>query len=523
MSGLEQAVIKNVEAGNEISTIVRSSFGPQGMNKMVINHLEKLFVTSDAATILREMDVEHPAAKLVVMAAQQQEQEIGDGSNLVVMFAGELMGQARDLIVQGQHPSDILMGYAMASKQMSQIIGDLTVYEEKDILDQANMAHNIRSVLAAKNYGLEDVLAPLVAEACLAAMPKNPGNFIVDSVRVCKILGGTVNSTCVVKGLVIPKEADGSVKHVEKCKVAVFQNSVDAESTETKGTVLLQSAQELLSYNAGEEKAVEKVIREMSEMGIGCVVSGGTFGDMAKHFLDKYQMLYVKVASKFELRRICKLVNARPLVKFEKPTFEDVGYCASMRVEEYGGQKVTVVRQADDNVRLATIIVRGSTQNILNDLENAIDDGINVVRGMTRDARFLAGAGASEIELARRLYKFGESCAGLEQYSIKAFAQALEVVPRTLAENAGLPATDIVAKLYAAHEQNDSHAGLDIESGEIRDMRKEPQVKDLLITKESALRLATNAAITVLRVDQIIMAKPAGGPKPQEKRGWDED
>ena len=491
---------------------------------MVINHLEKLFVTSDAATILREMEVVHPAAKMMVMAAQQQEREVGDGSNLVVVLIGELLSQAEALIKSGVHTSEVIAGYTIAYKKALELLPTLVVSPPTriDVHDRASLEIGILSAIASKQYGVEKTLTFLVAHAASLVMPRNPANFVVESVRVCKILGQSINESYVVKGVVIDRDAEGTIKHSVAGKVAVFSCPLDATSTDTKGTVLISSAQELLNYSASEESSMETHIKELADLGVTVCIVSGAISQIALHFLEKYRIMTLKVMSKFELRRIARCVGARLIPQLGGYKLEEMGSCASVDVEEVGSHKITVIKQNLEDTGIATIVIRGSTQNILNDIERAIDDGVNVVRALARDSRLLAGAGAVEIELARLIQKFGEHSAGLDQYAIRKFGEAFEIVPRTLAENAGLNPTDIIAKLYAAHEKGEIAVGVDIEENGVRDLTANG-VYDALLTKEQAILLAADTAITILRVDQIIMSKPAGGPKPPQQQGnWDD-
>lgn len=527
LTGLEQAVIRNIVACKGLSDITRTSLGPNGMNKMIINHLGKLFVTSDTATIMKEMEIEHPAAKMLVMASAMQEAEIGDGSNFVISIGGELLSQAEELIHMGLHPSEIVTGYIKAGRKALEILDELVIdtISPKEITKES-ITRACISAIASKQYGYESFIAPLVAEACMTVLPKNTYNFNVDNVRVVKVLGGNLQQSEVIRGMVIPHDTQGSIKRIKDAKVAVFSNSLQAAETETKGTVLIHSAAELMNYNLGEEKEIEKLIKGIADSGINVIVTGGTIDDMAAHFIEKFNMMAIKITSKFELRRICKATKAHPLVNLGPVHPEEAGFCSLVYVREVGSQKLTIFQQdSSDDTNVATILLRASTNNILNDVERAIDDGVNVVKVVGRDGRFLAGAGAVDIELARRLSAYGTRTSGLEQYSIQKFAEALEVVPRTLAENAGLTAMDILSQLYAAHEKGDIHVGVNIDDGGVKDMSVAPyNIIDLLATKKQALKLALDAVVTILRVDQIIQAKPAGGPKMQKGgQHWDEE
>lgn len=423
-----------------------------------------MILTSDAATILRELDVVHPAAKLLVMASQQQESEMGDATNLVIVLAGELLKKAEELLRMGLKTSDIVTGYERAQKIALDFLDELEIDKVEDIRTQDELSKAIRTVIASKQNGNEEFLSKLVAEAVLAVLPKNPANFNVDNVRVVKIMGGSLEQSRVVKGMVFPKEPNGSVKKAKKAKVGVFTCAIDTSQTETKGTVLLQNAKEMLDFTKGEESQLEAAIKELYDAGIRVVVAGSTVGELALHYLNRYGILVIKILSKFELRRICRVVGATPLARLGAPMPDEMGTIDVVETQEIGGDRVTVFRQEDEATRTATIVLRGATQNHLDDIERAVDDGVNVVKAITRDARLVPGAGATEIELVERIQAVGDKTQGLAQYSIKKYAEAFEVVPRTLAESAGLDATEVLSRLYAAHQKQDGwSAGVDIE------------------------------------------------------------
>lgn len=510
MAGMEDAVLRNIEACKALSKTVRTSIGPNGMNKLVINHLEKLFVTQDCATILKELEVEHPAAKLIVMASKMQEQEIGDGTSYVVVLAGELLEQAEALLRSGLHTADVIAGYDRASKHALAHIETLALPYNPDFQTKDSLAHSIKCVIASKQHGYEDFLAPLIAEACHIAMPANPAHFNVDNVRVCKVIGGSVDDTSVVKGMVLPKDAFGTVKHCVDAKVAVYGCAIDVSQTETKGTVLIESAEQLLNYNKSEEENMEKFIKSVADAGVKILVTGETIGELAMHFIERHGLMAVKIQSKWQLRRFCRTVNAASSVKLEAPKAEDLGHVDSADVQEIGSTKCLVFKNAEEDSKISTIVVRGSTGNLLDDIERAVDDGVCVIKAMTADGRFVPGAAAADVDIALHVQKFADTQPGMEQYAINAYANSFEVLPRILAENSGLDADDILAKLYAAHEKGEVNVGVDVNNGSVADM-SEAGFIDLLATRTSAMRLATEAAMTVLRVDQIIMAKKAGG------------
>eukprot|EP01135_Chromosphaera_perkinsii_P011413 Nk52_evm58s2391 gene=Nk52_evmTU58s2391 len=537
-SGLQEASIRNITACKELAQVTTTSFGPNGMNKMVINHLEKLFVTSDAATIVRELEIQHPAAKMVVLASQMQEQEMGDGSNFVIILGGELLAKAEALLIMGLHPSEIVAGYEKASlKALEWVDEKMACGQLTDPRNKALVCEGIRTAIAAKQYGFEDFLAPLVTEACMNALPaKNPKNFNVDNIRVAKILGSGVLQSSLVKGMVFGRDSEStSITRVTKAKVAIFTCGVDIARTETKGTVLLKTADELKNFSTGEEELLEKQVKEIAEGGARVVVTGGGIGDLCLHFLEKYKLMPVKILSKFDLRRLAKSVGATPLTRFGAPTAEEMGYCDLVEVTDIGGSRVTVFRQDDEmsasaGGAISTLVVRGSTLNMMDDIERSIDDGVNCFKAMTKDPRYVPGAGATEIELAKMLTSFADTCPGLDQYAIKKFAEAFEAIPRALCETSGLKATEVISKLYAEHQAGRSNVGVNIECDRSDPSSSttldacEAKIFDLLSVKAWGIKMATNAAATVLRVDQIIMSKPAGGPKPpKQSQGMDMD
>lgn len=525
-SGLEEAVYRNIAATKELAEITRTSLGPNGRNKMVINHLEKLFVTNDAATIMKELDVIHPAAKLLVMAAQQQEAEMGDATNFVLVFAGELLQKGEHLLKMGLHPSEVIDGYILAGRKAQEIMNEIAVDSVKDALSAPELKKIVKSVIASKQYGYEDMLGDLVIKAALEIMPKNPAAFNVDSMRVVKILGGSLQDTSVVKGMVFGREAEGAITKVTDAKIAIFTCGLDVQITETKGTVLIHNAKEMLNFSSGEEKQLEELIKSIADTGVKVVVGGSGIGEMALHYLNRYGIMVVKILSKFDLRRLCRVTGATALTRMGSPLPEELGRIDSVESVEIGSDRCTVFSQTTETTRTATIVIRGATMNLLDDIERSIDDAVNTIKAVvSKDAKLLAGAGAAEIEIARRLMAIAEKTPGLGQYAMKAFAEALEVLPRTLAENAGMDSTDVLSKLYAAHENNELTVGVDIESEDngILDAKKE-LIFDSLVVKQSALKLATHAATTVLSVDQIIMSRQAGGPKPPKgAKNWDED
>ncbi|KAJ6263261.1 putative T-complex protein 1 subunit theta [Drechslerella dactyloides] len=527
-SNEDGAVLRNIDAVQSLASTVKTSFGPYGRNKIVINHLQKMILTNDAATILRELDVVHPAVKLVVMATQQQESELGDATNLVMVLAGELLTMAENLIrMGGLQPSDIIQGYAKAEKFAQKALEELSQDSVKDVRNKTELSKALRTVIVSKQYGNEEIIADLVAEAVLTVMPKDPAAFNVDNVRVVKIMGSSLMQSQVVRGMVFGREPEGNKKSVAKSRVAVYACPIDISQTETKGTVLLKNAKEMLDFTKGEEAQLEAIIKEIHDSGVRVVVAGATVGELAMHYLNRMDILVIKVLSKFELRRLCRVIGATPLARLGAPMPDEMGKVDVVETTEIGGDRVTVFRQESESTKTATIVIRGATQNYLDDVERAIDDGVNAVKAITKDARLVPGAGAAEMQLVERVVAYGDKTPGVLQYAIRKYGQAFEVVPRTLAESAGLDATEVLSKLYSAHHKRGDCAmgvNFDEEKGSGTADATASGVVDLLSSKSWAIRLATEAVCTILSVDQIIVARQAGGPKPPAPNpGWDND
>lgn len=522
------AVIRNIQACREILTMCATSLGPCGKNKIIVNHLQKIFITNDAATMLHELDVVHPAVKLLVMASNQQDQEMGDFTNYVIVFAGELLNLAEKLIATGLTPPEIIEGYNMANKFALEELERLCVDKVSDLQSKSQLLKVIKPVVASKQPGAEDVISDLIVDAVSKVLPKNPNAFSVDSVRVVKIMGASLSSSFVLNGMVFPRHPEGHVKSVSQSKVVVFTCPVDISATETKGTVLLHNAQEMLDFSKGEESQLDAMVKEIADTGVRVVVAGSTVGELTLHYMNRYGILVLKVPSKFDLRRICRVCGATPLPRLGAPLLEEMGQIGSVTSKEIGSDQVTVFEQSDKSYT-STIVIRGATQNSLDDIERAIDDGVSAFKGLLRDPRLLAGAGAVEAELVRNITAFGDRTPGVLQLAIKKYAESFEIFPRLLAETSGLDVNEALPRLYKAHAEGAKDFGINIEAESpeetVVDAKKEG-ILDLFVAKQNAIKLACDAACTVLSVDQIIVAKRAGGPAmpPQQPRpgNWDQ-
>mmetsp|Transcript_17239 Transcript_17239/g.26125 ORF Transcript_17239/g.26125 Transcript_17239/m.26125 type:complete len:518 (+) Transcript_17239:107-1660(+) len=493
----DDAILRNIDAAMELSSMVQTSLGPFGRHKLLVNHLEKMSVTSDCATILKELEVEHPAARLLSMASQKQKEECGDATNLVVTFAGELLRQTSQLMNMGLHVSEVIDGYQVASNMLFEELPKCVCQE--GVVDEAALTKIVAPVLGSKQYGIQDDIAPLVVKAGLCAQG-NP-----ESVRTVKVLGGSVSDSRMVAGYVAQRPVETSTISAENCKVVVFACGMEASSTEAKGTVLMKSADDLKSYNASEERKMEEIVQAIAESGAKVVVTGGSVSEMALHFCNRYKLILLKLGSKWELRRLCQAVGATALVRLGPPTPDEMGFCESVHPETIGGKSLTIFESS--RTKLATLILRASTNGMLQDVERAVDNGVHALQQARRsNGACVPGAGATEFYLSQQIAHRADTSPGLDQYAMRAFAMSLQVVPRLLAETAGHDAPKLIADMIAAPER---FPGVDLEEGTVGPT----EVLDLLNTKKSAFQLSLDAALTVLRVDQIIMSKQAGGPK----------
>lgn len=522
--------------------MVKTSLGPYGMNKLVVNHLEKIFVTSDCATILRELEVQHPAARMLVLAVQMQEQEYGDNTNYVASIVGELLKLAQDLILQGIHTTEIISGYQRAYERALEILPTLVVRRIENPRDVTEVVAAIKAVISTKQVEYESFLSEIVAKACLLTVPasaKSP-KINMDSVRIAKLRGGSVDQSSLLMGMVLIRDTEGRVKRVSNAKVIVFGCGFEATAAEAKGTILIANAQELMNYNKGEERVMEQLVSSVVACGATVVICNGTISDMALHFFDKLGIMVIKVNSKFDTKRLCLTLGATASIKLGPVMPEEMGFCSLIEVREIAGRKLIVFSQnLAEDTSVSTIIIRAATENVLNDLERSVDDGVHAVKAIFEDGRLLPGAGATELELTRLLKDYADKASGLDQYGIRAFADAFDVIPRTLAENSGCDATIAVHALHVSH--NPSHFNAfhtKVEEEDKLDASERPNmgfdidenkpinahtagIYDIYITKVNALRLAVDAAITILKIDQIIMSKPAGGPKPRDQGPMD--
>lgn len=452
-----------------------------------------------------------------------------------MQLSGALLDRAGELIRMGLKPTEIIDGYELALEKITtQYLSQLIAYEIKDIRNLDEVLPALKTAIMSKQYGNEEFLARLVAEACISVLPASQTSgdlpdqqvsFNVDNIRVCKILGGGINLSHVVHGMVFKKHVEGNFSSASNAKIAVYTCAVDTAAPETKGTVLIKSADELVNFSRGEEELLESQIKAIADSGVKVIVSGAKFGELGLHYCDKYKLTALRLSSKFDVKRLCRSIGAAALLKLRPPTPDEAGFCDEITVDEVGDTPVVIFKLNGEKSKIATIVLRGSTDNIMDDVERALDDGINVFKMITRDGKLLAGAGATEVELARFLAEFSRTLTGLEQYAVAKFGEALLSLVGAIAENSGIKSSEALTILLASH-QTQKYAGLDIDKDTPSTIDStQAKLYDLYLAKYWGMKFAVSASCTILQVDQIICAKPAQGPKPPPSKGaaWDNE
>lgn len=313
------------------------------------------------------------------------------------------MLKAEILLKMGLHPSIILSGFEKASQKALSLIEEMEVAKVEDFTKKEELLKILKSVVGAKIYGQEDAVAGLIADAALHAMPRDPQKFSIDNIRTQKILGGSAEDSVVVHGLVALRQSVTSVTSVQNAKIAVYNTPIEMQQGDTKGTVLLKNADELLAYTKGEEEQMENFVKSIAEAGVNVIICQSSISELAVHYMEKYKILTLKIMSKFELKRIAKSVGASLIVKLGAPTQEELGFAHAVEAQEISSTKCTVIRRDEDENKLATIVLRGSTNSMLEDMERVIDDAVNNIKCVIKDSRLIGGAGAAEIYLAEEI------------------------------------------------------------------------------------------------------------------------
>nr|UXY87158.1 chaperonin-containing-TCP1 theta subunit [Cryptomonas sp.] len=506
LTGLEQVLFKNIKACSLLKKLISSSFGPDGLNKVLIQKTGKTIVTSDTVTILDNLEHIHPSAKIIALSSLAQEQESGDSAGFVILLATELLNKSYDLIKQGFSISKIIESFEEAQDISLDILETLAEHKVVDISDIKMVASLLSLFVDFGHPGLQCYLAPQIAYACVKSAFPEIKKFSPDNVRVIKILGGNFDQTKTIMGTVVIKDSEGAIKLVNKAIIAIFVCDFGISLPETKSSIMFKSAKEILCYNDDESYNIEEKIKKMSKIGVNVIVSTG-FCDVSLFYLNKYKIMAIKIQSRFDLRRIARTCNSIILAKFKIPLMNELGKCDMVSVRAFGLQRVIVFQQEYSQNKIFTIIARSNSTIMLDNIERTVHRTTSVFKLLTRDSRFLPGAGACEIEICRRLTSFAsKNYSGYKQYIIKKFAESFEIIPCTLIENNDQPINKTLSALHRRHADGNYFEGININKSSFVNV-KEAGIWDSYTSKYWAIKHAIEASLTVLTTSQIIMAK----------------
>ncbi|NTV24011.1 MAG: thermosome subunit [Nanoarchaeota archaeon] len=509
----------NIMAAKLVAETVRTTLGPKGMDKMLVSSMGDIIVTNDGVTILKEMQVEHPAAKMIVEIAKTQEDEVGDGTTTAVVVAGELLKKAEDLLDKDIHPTVIVKGYNMASEKALAILSDIAKpLQEKDseLLEMiAETAMTGKGAEANKNS-----LASITVKAVIKVMHRE-GTIKIDSddIKIEKKVGGRVEDSELVDGIVLDKERvhSGMPIAIKNAKIALIDSALEIKNTETDAKIQITDPGQMQSFLDMEERMLKGMVDKLVKQGASVVFCQKGIDDLAQHFMAKAGIYAARRIKKSDMEKLAKATGGRLVTNLDDLSERDLGFAALVEESKVGDEMMTFVRDCK-SAKSVTILVRGSTEHVADEAERAISDSIGDLIAALKTGKVLAGAGSCEMELSKRLMKFSESLSGREQLAVKAYAEAMEVIPRTLAENAGLDPIDTLTELKSAHEKNQVTAGINVFTGKVMDAWEAGVIEPLKV-KTQAISSATEVATMILRIDDVIASGSGKGPMPEMKPG----
>ncbi len=505
-----EAQSNNIMAAKAVAEAVRTTLGPKGMDKMLVDSLGDVVITNDGATILREMDIEHPAAKMIVEVAKTQDDEVGDGTTSAAVIAGELLKKAEELIDQDIHPTIIASGYRMASEKAGEIIQTLAksvTRENRDIL--INISGTAMTGKGAEAN--KDVLSDIAVSAIISVADED-NNVDMDNIKVEKKVGARIEESKLIEGMIIDKERvhTNMPKKVNDAKILLVNTAIELKDTEVDAEISITSPEQLQSFLDQEEQMIKKLVDKVVASGANVVFCQKGIDDMAQHYLAKAGIFAVRRVKKSDMQKLARATSAKLVTNVDEITAEDLGKAELVEEKKIGGDEMTFVTGCE-NPKAVSILLRGGTEHVIDNIERALNDALRVVGVAIEDEKLVAGGGSPEVEVALRLQEYASTLSGREQLAVKGFAEALEIVPRTLAENAGLDPIDMLMELRAHHEQGQKTAGLNVYTGEVIDMWEAGVVEPLRV-KTQAVNAAAESAVMILRIDDIIASKqgPAG-------------
>ncbi|AIF68991.1 thermosome subunit [Palaeococcus pacificus DY20341] len=505
----------NILAARIIAETVRTTLGPKGMDKMLVDSLGDIVVTNDGATILDKIDLQHPAAKMMVEVAKTQDEEAGDGTTTAVVIAGELLRKAEELLDQNIHPSIIVKGYTMAAEKAQEVLEEIAIKvdpENEETLTKIAMT----SITGKSAESHKEKMAKLAVDAVKQVAEKVGDKFEVDidNIKIEKKEGESVEASTLIRGVVIDKERvhPRMPKRVENAKIALINDALEVKKTETDAKINITAPEQLYSFLEQEERMLKEMVEQIAATGANVLFVQKGIDDLAQHYLAKAGILAVRRVKKSDMEKLAKATGAKVVTNVKDLTSEDLGFAELVEERKISGESMIFV-EGCNNPKAVTILIRGGTEHVIDEVERALEDAIKVVKDVMEDGFILPAGGAGEIELAIKLDEFAKEVGGKEALAIEAFADALKIIPKTLAENAGLDTIDILVKVVSEHKTKGRAIGIDVFKGEPVDMLEQGIIEPLRVKKQ-AIKSASEAAIMILRIDDVIAAKiskPEGG------------
>ncbi|MGL4669437.1 MAG: thermosome subunit alpha [Methanobacteriaceae archaeon] len=496
----------NILAGKVLAETVRTTLGPKGMDKMLVDGLGDIVVTNDGVTILKEMDIEHPAAKMLVEVAKTQEDEVGDGTTTAVIIAGELLKKSESLLDMDIHPTIIAMGYRQAAEKAQEILNDIAISAD----DEETLVKVAMTAMTGK--GTEKARGPLAQLVVDAVQQvKVDGKVETDHIKIEKKDGAVVEESELVQGVIIDKERvhPGMPSKLEGAKIALLNSPIEVKETEVDAEIRITDPAQMQAFIEQEEQMIKGMVDKVAATGADVLFAQKGIDDLAQHYLAKEGIMAVRRVKKSDIEKLSKATGANIISNIEDLSADDLGDAGLVTEKKVSGEDMIFVEECKE-AKAVTLLVRGSTKHVVDEIERAIDDAIGVVAATVEDGKVVAGGGAPEIEMAKKLKDYAESISGREQLAVVAFAEALEVVPKTLAENAGLDSIDSLVDLRAAHEKS-IYMGLDVFEGEVTDMEEAGVIEPQRVKKQ-AIQSASEAAEMILRIDDVIASSSTGAP-----------
>ncbi|MGC8663416.1 MAG: thermosome subunit beta [Thermoplasmata archaeon] len=515
----KDAMKNNIQAAIAIADAVRSTLGPRGMDKMLVDSLGDVVITNDGVTIMKEIEVEHPAAKMIVEVAKTQDTEVGDGTTTAVMLAGELLKQAQTLLDQNVHPTVISTGYRMASEKAKEVLDKISTKISEN--DNEILLKIAKTALGSKSASMsKDLLAKISVDAIKKIVENVEGKKIADlnNVQVIKKQGGSIDDTQIIEGVIVDKEKahPDMPQTVKKAKIALLNAALEIKKPEIDTNIQIRDPTMIHSFLQEEEKMLKEMVDKVAATGANVVISQKGIDDMAQHFLAKKGIYAARRVKKSDMEKLEKATGAKIVMNLDDLTQNDLGYAEKVEEVKIGDDHLTFVTGCK-NPKAVSILIRGGTEHVVDEIERSLQDSLHVVAKAIEDGKIVIGAGAAATEIALELREYASTVGGREQLAIEKFADAMEIVPRTLSENAGLDPIDLIIDLRKAHKEGKKTFGVDVFSGKVADMYEQGVLEPIRVGQQ-AIDSATEAAVMILRIDDVVASKGGGGSKPPEKR-----